>query len=230
MALFYRAFEGAQTCAPVLRPIQSGGNHKSSPVMTSHPAEPKVGRALVSGRELFICDNFIEAAMIAKIGGIVKTLHYQRKEKSRADVLASAASADIADALLSTDAFFLRLKAIAQDMIGEPLRDQRAYVNNSVYGDMYYSHRDCSAHRRHVTALYYANLEWQADWGGETIFYNDDNDAEVVVSPRPGRVVIARGAILHRGTVPTRACHEERFTIAYKLLSGDPANDPPRLS
>jgi len=191
-------------------------------------AEPKIGRTLISGRELFICDNFIDPVMVQTIAGIVKTLRYQRKEKSRADVPVSAASADIADALLTSDPFFLRLKSVAQEMIGESLRDQRAYVNSSVYGDMYYTHRDCSVHRQHVTALYYANLEWQPDWGGETIFYNDNEDAEVVVSPKPGRLVVARGAILHRGTVPTRACYEERYTIAYKMLSGDPKDDPPR--
>ena len=49
-------------------------------------AEPKVGRALISGRELFICDNFIEPAMVQTIGGIVQTLCYRRKEKSRPDV------------------------------------------------------------------------------------------------------------------------------------------------
>ena len=193
-------------------------------------AEPKIGRTLISGRELFICDNFIDPGMVQTIAGIVKTLRYQRKEKSRADVPVSAASADIADALLTSDPFFLRLKSVAQEMIGESLRDQRAYVNSSVYGDMYYTHRDCSVHRQHVTALYYANLEWQPDWGGETIFYNDNEDAEVVVSPKPGRLVVARGAILHRGTVPTRACYEERYTIAYKMLSGDPKDDPPRGS
>jgi Rps23 Pro-64 3,4-dihydroxylase Tpa1-like proline 4-hydroxylase len=196
--------------------------------MTLAAAEPKIGRALISGRELFICDNFIAPEMIAAIGAVVKTLRYQRKERSRPDVPPSAASADIADALLATDPFFLRLKAVGEEMFGEALRDQRAYVNNSVYGDMYYVHRDCSAPRKHVTALYYANMEWQPDWGGETIFYNDENEAEVVVSPKPGRIVVARGAILHRGTVPTRACHEERYTIAYKMLSGDPADDPPR--
>ena len=193
-------------------------------------AEPKIGRTLISGRELFICDNFIDPVMVQTIAGIVRTLRYQRKEKSRADVPASASSADIADALLTSDPFFLRLKSVAQEMIGETLRDQRAYVNSSVYGDMYYSHRDCSVHRQHVTVLYYANLEWQSDWGGETIFYNDNEDAEVVVSPKPGRLVVARGAILHRGTVPTRACYEERYTIAYKMLSGDPKDDPPRGS
>jgi SM-20-related protein len=193
-------------------------------------AEPKIGRTLISGRELFICDDFIDPVMVQTIAGIVKTLRYQRKEKSRADVPVSAASADIADARLTSDPFFLRLKSVAQEMIGESLRDQRAYVNSSVYGDMYYAHRDCSVHRQHVTVLYYANLEWQPDWGGETIFYNDNEDAEVVVSPKPGRLVVARGAILHRGTVPTRACYEERYTIAYKMLSGDPKDDPPRGS
>jgi len=43
-------------------------------------------------------------------------------------------------------------------------------------------------------------------------------------------MVLARGAILHRDTPPTRICHQERFTIVYKLLSGDPADDPPPLS
>jgi SM-20-related protein len=192
-------------------------------------AEPKARRLLISGRELFICDGFIEPALVTKIGNIVKSLHYQRKEKSRPDVPAAAASADIADSVLTVDPFFLRLRQVAEHMFpGEALRDQRAYVNSSVYGDTYYAHRDCSAHRNHVTVLYYVNLEWQTDWGGETIFYDDDNEAQLVVAPKAGRMVISRGAILHRGTVPTRACHEERFTIAYKLLSGDPANDPPR--
>ena len=90
------------------------------------------------------------------------------------------------------------------------------------------THRDCSAHRKHVTVLSYVNLDWHTDWGGETIFFDDDYDARLVVTPRAGRVVVARGAILHRGTVPPSSCREKRYTIAYKLLSGDPADDPPR--
>jgi len=34
------------------------------------------------------------------------------------------------------------------------------------------------------------------------------------------RIVHYRGgAILHRATVPTRGCYEQRFTIAYKLTA-----------
>jgi hypothetical protein len=159
-----------------------------------------------------------------RIGALVKTLVYRRKEKSRPGVPGLAAISEIAAAQISNNAFLQNLRRIAEGVFrGEQLLDQRAYVNSSFYGDSYYVHRDCPENESHVTALYYANLEWQTDWGGETIYYNDDYDAELVVSPRPGRVVVARGAILHRGTVPTRACYEERLTLAYKLNSGQSA-------
>jgi hypothetical protein len=186
--------------------------------------EPNIRRVLISGREIFVCDNMIAPEMINRIGALVKTLVYRRKEKSRPGVPGLAAISEIAAAQLSNNVFLQNLRRIAEELFpGEQLHDQRAYVNSSVYGDSYYVHRDCPENESHVTALYYANLEWQADWGGDTIFYNDDYDAELVVSPRPGRVVVARGAILHRGTVPTRACYEERLTLAYKLNSGESA-------
>ncbi len=186
--------------------------------------EPRVGRVQIEGRDLFVCDNLVDTAMVTGIGTAVKTLHYVRKEKSRPDVPGLAASADIDTALLAKDAFFLRLRAIAEKMFpGEALQDLRAYVNSAVYGDTYYMHRDCPEDSQNLTVLYYANLTWQADWGGETLFYNEDKDAVLAVSPRPGRLVVGRGAVLHRATVPTRGCYEERLTIAYKLISSPPA-------
>jgi Rps23 Pro-64 3,4-dihydroxylase Tpa1-like proline 4-hydroxylase len=183
------------------------------------PLEPKVGRGLISGRELFICDNFIARPAAIDIANYIDTLNYRRSEKSRPDTPISGGSCDIPDAVIFTpDGFFERIKEIASDLFpGEPLRKLRAYVNNTVYGDMYYTHRDCHEDHKDVTILYYANLDWDREWGGETIYFTDDYDAQAVVSPRPGRLVIARGAILHRGGVPTRSCYQERRTIAYKL-------------
>jgi hypothetical protein len=202
------------------------GRHLGAPPPSP---EPKASRLLISGREIFICDGFIDPVLAVKIESVVQTLRYERKEMSRLDVPPSADSADIPDEVVGTDPFFLRLRQVAEWMFpGEVLRNQRAYVNSSVYGDSYFTHRDCSAHRKHVTVLYYVNLDWHADWGGETIFFDDDYDARLVVTPRAGRVVVSRGAILHRGTVPTSSCQKKRYTIAYKLLSGDPADDPPR--
>ena len=174
--------------------------------------------ALVSGREIFICDGMIDAATVARIGTAVKLLHYMRREKSRPGVPGLAAVSDIAMAMIPGDVFLQSLRRIVEQLFpAERFTDQRAYVNSSVFGDGYYAHRDCEPHEKHVTALYYANTEWQTDWGGETIYFNDAEDAELVVSPKPGRLVIARGAILHRGGTPARVCHEERYTLAYKL-------------
>lgn len=180
----------------------------------------RVRRVQISGRDLFLCDNLVDPAIVTQLGIAVKGLHYIRKEKSRPDVPALAAAADIEPAIVAADPFFQRLKAIAEKMFpGEVLGHLRAYVNSSVYGDSYFSHRDCPETSSNVTVLYYANLIWQTDWGGETIFYNDDEDAVLVVSPKAGRLVVARGAILHRANVPTRSCYEERLTVAYKLTS-----------
>jgi SM-20-related protein len=186
--------------------------------MTS--SEPKIRKSVISGRELFACDDMVEPQMVQTIGALVRTLHYIRKEKSRPGVPGLAAVSDIPMERIAADPFLRGLKQTVERLFpAERFTDQRAYVNCSVYGDGYYVHRDCAAHEAHVTALYYANLEWKPDWGGETIYYNDHEDAELAITPRPGRLVIARGALLHRGNVPTRACHEERYTLAYKLNS-----------
>lgn len=186
--------------------------------------KPRVRKSMLSGRELFICDNMVEPLMVQQIGTLVRTMHYVRAEKSRLDSPSRVAVCDIAPETIPTDSFLRGLRQTVERLFpNEQFTDQRAYVNCSVYGDAYDIHRDCAPHERHVTALYYANLEWQPDWGGETIYYNDEGDAEFAITPRPGRLVIARGALLHRGNVPTRSCYEERYTLAYKLNSVSPS-------
>ena len=187
-------------------------------------SKPKIRKSMLSGRELFVCENMVDPVMVKQIGTLVRTMHYVRAEKSRPDSPGGVAVCDIAPETIPNDTFLRVLRQTVEMLFpNEQFTDQRAYVNCSVYGDAYYIHRDCAAHERHVTALYYANLEWQADWGGETIYYNDDEDAEFAITPRPGRLVIARGALLHRGNVPTRNCYQERYTLAYKLNSVGPA-------
>jgi hypothetical protein len=186
--------------------------------------EPRIRKSVISGREIFVCDNVIDPMMVKQVGTLVRTLHYVRKEKSRPGVPGLAAVSDIPAERIAIDPFLRQLRQIVERVFpDEQFSDQRAYVNCSVYGDGYYSHRDCATHEHHVTALYYANLDWHPDWGGETIYYNDEEDAELAVMPRPGRLVVARGALLHRGCVPTRICYDERYTLAYKLNSPGPS-------
>jgi SM-20-related protein len=184
------------------------------------PPSPIVVKRTISGRDIYICDNFVEDAVALRVGRLLPTLDYQRTERSRADLPVSGAAAEITDDIARAEPFFEDMRRWGEDMFpSEQFAVERIYVNSAVHGDMYFAHRDCDQASANVTVLYYGNLEWHADWGGETLFFNDRHDAELAVTPRPGRLVIARGAVLHRGGVPLKICGQPRFTVACKLVA-----------
>lgn len=181
---------------------------------------PTVVKKIISGRELYVCDHFVDDAMALRVGRLLPGLEYQRTERSRADLPVSGSAAEITEDIRRAEPFFDEMRRWGEDLFpGEAFGLERIYVNSAVHGDMYYAHRDCAQDLANVTVLYYGNLEWHADWGGETLFFNDRHDAEVAVTPRPGRLVISRGAILHRGGVPSGICGGARFTVACKLTA-----------
>lgn len=95
----------------------------------------------------------------------------------------------------------------------------RAYCNLATFGDVLLSHRDCHPPLRVVTALWYVCPEWHVDWAGETIFFSDDGDAQVAITPRPGRLVLADGRIHHSGRPPSRVSPIPRLTFALKFIA-----------
>jgi hypothetical protein len=48
------------------------------------------------------------------------------------------------------------------------------------------------------------------------MFY-DGGEARHTVAPRPGRLVIFDGALVHRVGVPSRECYVPRITVAFKF-------------
>jgi hypothetical protein len=96
-------------------------------------------------------------------------------------------------------------------------RSYRCYCNHSSYGDMLFTHTDSQPGAREFTALWYIAPAWDVEWGGETVLFNKERDAEVAVTPKPGRLLIFDGSILHAGRPPNRTCFAPRYTLAYKL-------------
>jgi hypothetical protein len=94
------------------------------------------------------------------------------------------------------------------------LRLKRMHCNMHLYGDVQHPHTDLA---NGVTAVYFANPHWETNWMGETIFYNDDGEPLYAVLPKPGRLAVFNGEILHRGGVPSRECFEARISIAFKF-------------
>lgn len=96
-------------------------------------------------------------------------------------------------------------------------RIMRVYCNQVAYGDMLFTHTDVAAGKRGLTALWYVAPEWNVEWGGETMFYDEHRDAVACVTPRPGRLALFDGTILHAGRPPNRICYAPRYTLAFKL-------------
>ena len=93
-----------------------------------------------------------------------------------------------------------------------------SYANGQTYGMSGEIHTDAGSEVGHQTVVYYANAHWQANWHGETFFYNRErNDVLRAVLPRPGRLVIFESDIPHAGRDPSRACPILRVTITFKL-------------
>lgn len=95
----------------------------------------------------------------------------------------------------------------------EPLSLNRIYVNVNCPGEVHFPHVDGSGV---VTALYYANMSWKDSNDGETIFF-ESGEPVLAIKPRPGRLVIFDGEILHRGSPPSWRAKEPRFTVAFKF-------------
>lgn len=112
-----------------------------------------------------------------------------------------------------------KLAEIVDDTITKGHFDvARMYVNAYNFGDCPTLHSDHDS-EGFFTVLYYANPEWQVNWAGETIFYNDARDDIIrAVYPTPGRIVFFDSRIPHSARAPSRVCDFIRYTIAMKLV------------
>jgi SM-20-related protein len=108
-------------------------------------------------------------------------------------------------------------KAVAGLRPNEKYQPYRAYTNFASYGDALLTHVDALPEARELTALWFICESWDTEWGGETLFYDDAGEAQLAVSPKPGRLLLFDGAIRHAGKPPNRNCNVARFTFAIKL-------------
>jgi hypothetical protein len=91
---------------------------------------------------------------------------------------------------------------------------ERVYANFNLFGDQQFAHADGDC----WTALVFINATWGEDWGGELMLYEGGPGSLAwAIPPRPGRMVVFDGTVLHRGGVPTKFCLDGRITLAIKF-------------
>ena len=96
---------------------------------------------------------------------------------------------------------------------GLSLEPHRRIINAYNHGDTSYGHIDGHT----WTVIAYMNPEWDMNWGGYTVLF-DDNQEEIYkcVYPRPGSVLVFPGRIMHRPTAVERNAPCPRIGLTFQ--------------
>lgn len=101
----------------------------------------------------------------------------------------------------------------------------KVYVNGYTFGTDAYAHIDDVWLReregkelKSETCILYLNKEWDIDWAGETVVFNDEREIEVSVLPKFGRIFIFDSSKLHAARPLSRICPVLRTVLVFKTM------------
>ncbi|MEM9532649.1 MAG: 2OG-Fe(II) oxygenase [Pseudomonadota bacterium] len=174
----------------------------------------------VDGKKIAVFDNLLPQDVVTRIKQILDASPFQHNEIARPDTAEYRHWANNMTVEAARNLPFHPATEAASQVFAQPgkrFQVYRAYTNYAGYGDMLFTHTDCMPGAGELTALWFVAERWDIEWGGETLFFNEEGDAEFVVSPRPGRLVMFNGELRHCGRPPNRICTEPRYTLAFKL-------------
>ena len=175
--------------------------------------------ATVEGRDVAVFDNLVSTEEVSRYFTAISQASFTRSETARPD--ANEYRHWVCEMppgnLPRISLWPATQQAITSMRPLEQYQAYRCYTNHASYGDVLLTHVDSLPGARELTALWYVCDRWDAEWGGETLFFDAAGDAMFAVTPRPGRLVLFDGAIRHVGRPPNRNCLVPRFTFAIKL-------------
>ncbi|MCH9687821.1 MAG: 2OG-Fe(II) oxygenase [Deltaproteobacteria bacterium] len=168
----------------------------------------------VSGRKVLVFDGLFDERRIANFCHVLMQLPYERRESFDGEL----------NAILDNEAFMAApfLYPVLCELLAEhrsgleiPERTELSHVYAAATGrgEQPQIHMDLESPDA-LTFLYYGNACWRRDWQGETVFYDAEGQAAVVVSPRPGRLVMFHSNIAHRGGAPHRDAPTFRYAVS----------------
>jgi SM-20-related protein len=195
---------------------ESAPQDESSPLLRSARDYTRFvsRRETVSGKDLIVLDGLFSETYVATIYDYLRSRPYKLNDIDSAET-------DYARhwkhefPLESGPPPRATIVGMIHSFFGPTQVLKRSHSNLTLYGDVQFPHRDS---KDGITAVYFANATWKPEWMGETTFHDDAGEPLYAVAPRPGRVVLFQGSIMHRAGVATRECFEPRITLAFKFL------------
>jgi SM-20-related protein len=191
------------------RAADAGAGRVSAPTRT----------ASVDGHDVFVFDDLVPADEAARYAKAITQAAFTRTEKARPETVEHRhwVCEMPLENLPRTSLWLATEKAVADLRPNERFLPYRVYTNFASFGDVLLTHFDALPDTRELTALWYLCEQWDVEWGGETMFFDSKGDAQVAVTPKPGRLLLFDGAIRHAGRPPNRNCPVGRYTFAVKL-------------
>ena len=172
----------------------------------------------IDDKPVWVFDNLCTQEEAASISNGLNISAFKRNEVARPDTAEYKHwVVALSEAQIRSCPVYDRAMKQIKETPGKAYRAYRGYVNYASYGDMLFTHTDCLPDADELTVLVYLCPEWNIEWGGETLFYNELDDCVFASTPKPGRTVIFHGAIKHVGRPPNRVCYSPRYTLAFKL-------------
>ncbi|MFL6549561.1 MAG: 2OG-Fe(II) oxygenase [Povalibacter sp.] len=173
----------------------------------------------IDGRDIAVFDGLLAADEAQRYAVTIKHAAFTRTEMARPDnveVRHWVCEMPLEN-LPRTSLWPATMQAVSAIRASEQYAPYRCYTNFASYGDVLLSHVDALPDRRELTALWFLCEQWDIEWGGETLFFDNSGEAQIAVAPRPGRLLLFDGAIRHAGRPPNRNCPVSRYTFAIKL-------------
>ena len=104
-----------------------------------------------------------------------------------------------------------------------------SWVNCSTHLTPYISHVDESKNVLAKTVIFYANLKWGSDWGGETLIANNLGETELAIEFRPNRILVFDSVLLHRAcpiTLESKSYYRLTYTKQFNIsVESEQIND-----
>ena len=110
------------------------------------------------------------------------------------------------------------LEKIHQELDMDGWGIQRAYINGYCFGNDAAAHVDSkNSNIPQKTAIIYLNEEWDINWGGETVIFENDEIIKSVL-PKEGRVFIFNSSLLHAARPLSKTFGNIRRVLVFKYF------------
>ena len=171
-----------------------------------------------AGRKILIIDDVVSEQM-AK--ALYEYFHFyagwsfDNVEDIRGDNVPSVFG--LPNELIENSPLWAILNKYIQKFFGPDYKPYNCSVNHTRFGDTPTIHRDTYDKQvQDITLLLYLNPEWNVDFSGETVYFDEQNEIEFSVLPKFCRLAIHEGYIKHASRTPTALFRNSRYTLAIK--------------